>query len=108
MTVYGIAQLTIGDRADYDRYAAEFMPILRQYGGTPLVADEHPRVIEGTWGFEKVVMVAFDDEASFERWYHSPEYQRIVGGRLAGAQGPLLLVRGVERQGRFPELLDAG
>jgi uncharacterized protein (DUF1330 family) len=38
MTVYGIATLSITDRTSYDRYTTTFMPILRQHGGTLLLA----------------------------------------------------------------------
>ena len=95
MTVYGIAQLTITDRDAYDRYTPGFMPVLRRFGGTLLVADESPTVVEGDWASEKLVVASFDDEAAFRRWYDSSEYQAIVGDRLAGAHGPLLLATGV-------------
>lgn len=95
MTVYGVAHLTITDRSSYERYAADFMPILRQYDGTLLVADEEPKVLEGEWAAEKLVVLSFDDEAGLRRWYDSPEYQGILGDRLAGAHGPLLVARGL-------------
>jgi uncharacterized protein (DUF1330 family) len=95
MTVYAIAQLTLTDRDAYDRYAAGFMPILRAFGGTLLVADEQPRLFEGHWSGSKVIVLSFESSDSFDRWYHSPEYQAILRDRLAGAYGPALLVRGV-------------
>jgi uncharacterized protein (DUF1330 family) len=45
--VYVIAQLSIHDRERYDRYAAGFMDVLRQFQGRLLVSDEAPRVVEG-------------------------------------------------------------
>lgn len=45
--VYVIAQLSIHDRARYDRYAAGFMEVLRRFGGRLLVSDESPRLIGG-------------------------------------------------------------
>ena len=98
MTVYGIATLTITDQESYERYTSTFMPVLREHGGTLLVADEQPKIVEGDWAADKIVVLAFDDEAGFERWYHSPEYQAIIGDRLAGAHGPLLLTRDVGRR----------
>ena len=95
MSVYGIVQLTITDQASYDHYAAAFMPILRQHNGTLLIADDNPRVVEGGWDSHKIVVASFEDEAHFDRWYTSPDYQAILGDRLAGSHGPLLLVRGI-------------
>ena len=57
MTVYAVAQLTIHDRARYQRYVAAFMPILTKYGGRLLAADEHPEVTEGRWDGDKVVLI---------------------------------------------------
>ncbi|HEX5614749.1 MAG TPA: DUF1330 domain-containing protein [Acidimicrobiia bacterium] len=97
MTVYGVAQLTIRDRATYDRYSAMFLPTLRRHNGTLLVADDQPRVVEGRWDAQKIVIAAFDDEAAFERWYHSSAYRAIVGDRLAATHGPLIVAKGVRR-----------
>ncbi|MGH6716320.1 MAG: DUF1330 domain-containing protein, partial [Bradyrhizobium sp.] len=33
MSVYAIGMITITDRARYQRYAEQFMPILRNYSG---------------------------------------------------------------------------
>jgi len=43
VTVYAIAQITIHDRACYDRYMNAFMPVLTRYGGRLLAADNSPR-----------------------------------------------------------------
>lgn len=65
MTVYAIAQLKMTDRAAYDRYQAHFFDVFRQFNGHLLAADEHPRVLEGTWPHDKLVMMSFRDEAAF-------------------------------------------
>lgn len=95
MSVYAIAQLTITGRATYERYRQRFMPTLQPFGGRLLAADEEPRVLEGRWTGDKVVLLEFPDEARLEAWLRSPEYVRIAVDRKAGAQGPVLLVHGV-------------
>ena len=65
MTVYALAQLTIHDRARYGRYQSRFMEVLRRHKGRLLAADERPRVLEGRWEREKVVLLAFADEAAY-------------------------------------------
>ncbi|SCL45152.1 Uncharacterized conserved protein, DUF1330 family [Micromonospora citrea] len=99
MTVYALAQISIHDRERYDRYAAAFMPVLSAYGGRLLAADEAPRVVEGDWRHDKVVLVAFDSRESFERWATSPEYQDIARDRVAATDGVVLLVHGVPTLG---------
>ena len=95
MTVYAIAQLTIHDRQRYDRYADAFMPILRQYGGRLLAADEKPVRVEGEWDRQKLVLMEFPDREAFQTWVDSPEYREIAKDRLAGADTVTVLVRGL-------------
>jgi uncharacterized protein (DUF1330 family) len=93
VTVYAIAQLAIHDRESYDRYQAAFMPIFARFGGRLLAAEETPRVVEGEWDRNKVVLMEFPDKESYEAWATSPEYVEIAKDRIAGADTVTLLVR---------------
>lgn len=93
--VYAIAQLKITDRVTYDRYQAKFMGVIKRYHGRVLAADESPRIVEGTWDRDKVVLLSFQDEATFREWAESPEYQEISKDRKAGSEAVVLLVRGI-------------
>lgn len=95
MTVYALAQLTITDRARYDRYRDGFMETLQPFGGWLLAGDEAPELIEGEWSRDKVVLIAFESRERFQAWAASPEYLRIALDRKAGAEGPVLLVQGI-------------
>ncbi|MGF1430285.1 DUF1330 domain-containing protein [Kitasatospora sp. LaBMicrA B282] len=94
MTVYAVAQLSITDRARYDRYQRRFLEVLGRFRGSLLAADEHPSVEEGSWEHQKVVLLAFPDTAAFREWADSPEYQEIAADRKAGSHGVVLLVAG--------------
>ena len=95
MSVYAIAQLRITDRAAYDRYQAKFMGVMKRFQGRVLAADESPQVIEGEWERDKVVLLAFPDEAAFREWADSPDYQEISKDRKAGSEAVVLLVKGI-------------
>lgn len=95
MTAYVIAQISIHDRARYDRYVAGFMPVLKQYGGRLLVADEGPEAVEGQWGRDKLIVLAFPDREAALRWSGSPEYRAISVDRVAATEGVVLLADGV-------------
>ena len=64
MTVYAIAQFTITDLAAYRRYQSRFADVFQVFDGTLLAADESPTVEEGSWPHQKVVLLAFPDEAA--------------------------------------------
>jgi uncharacterized protein (DUF1330 family) len=91
---YVIAQLTIHDRARYDRYAAAFFPTLQPFGGRLLAADERPQVLEGDWPREKLVLIAFPDQQAATDWAASPAYRAIAVDRLAASDAVVLLVQG--------------
>jgi uncharacterized protein (DUF1330 family) len=92
--VYALAQLTITDRAAYDRYQQRFMGVMKKFKGRLLAADERPQVVEGKWDREKVVLLEFPDEPAFHQWAESPEYLEIAKDRHAGSNAVVLLVRG--------------
>jgi uncharacterized protein (DUF1330 family) len=97
VTVYAIAQLKFTRRDAYNRYQAAFMEVFQRYSGTLLAADEAPRVIEGEWDRDKVVLMSFPDEAAFRKWAESPDYQRISEDRRAGAETVVVLVQAIRR-----------
>jgi uncharacterized protein (DUF1330 family) len=94
MTVYAIVQLTMTDRAVYDRYQAQFLDVFKKFSGRLLSADENPAILEGRWDHDKLVLMSFPDEGAFRAWADSPEYLEISKDRKAGAQGVVLLARG--------------
>lgn len=96
MAVYALAQLRIHDGERYGRYMARFMPVLEQYNGRLLAADESPRVLEGQWwDRNKVVLMQFADKDAFHAWATSPEYAEIAEDRKAGADAVVLLIKGL-------------
>ena len=94
MTVYAVAQITITDRAAYDRYQGRFMEVFRRFNGRVLAADEAPTVVEGSWDRQKIIVMSFPDEAAFQAWAQSPAYREISKDREAGSNGVVLLVKG--------------
>jgi uncharacterized protein (DUF1330 family) len=95
MTCYLVGRVAIRDRERYGRYAAAFLPVLKQYGGRLLVSEEQPEPLEGDWDGRKLVLLAFDDRAAALRWAGSPEYQDIAKDRLAGADAIVVLAEGL-------------
>jgi len=95
MPVYAVAQLTIHDRATYQRYQDRFMSVFARYKGRVLAADEHPLVFEGTWDRGKIVILSFPDEPTFREWADSPAYQEIAKDRKAASTAVILLVKGL-------------
>ncbi len=103
MTVYTIAQLKFTDLAAYRRYQKAFPAVFRKFDASLLVADEAPVVVEGDWPRDKVVVMAFPDEAEARRFRDDPDYRAIAADRRAGADAVVLMVKEVERPGAARE-----
>jgi uncharacterized protein (DUF1330 family) len=49
------------------------MGVLQAYDGRLLAAQEQPDVVEGRWPYDRIIPLAFEDRAAFDRWATSPE-----------------------------------
>lgn len=94
MTCYLVGRIAIHDRERYGRYAAAFMPVLKQYGGRLLVSEENPEPLEGEWDGRKLVLLAFDSRDAALAWAESPEYREIAKDRIAGSDAIVVLAEG--------------
>jgi uncharacterized protein (DUF1330 family) len=83
MSIYVMAQLSFTNLDAYRRYQNRFMTVLKQFGGSLLVADEAPVVLEGAWGRDKIVLMSFADQAAFElgRTHRSMRRSRRIARR---------------------------
>lgn len=99
MPIYTIAQLKFEDEAAYRRYQAAFPAVFAKFNAKVLVADENPRVLEGEWERDKVVVIEFPDEAEAARFRDDPDYLAIAKDRKAGAPAIVLMVKGFEPKG---------
>ena len=92
MSVYIIAQISIHDRAEYNRYADGFLEVFARYKGELLVVSEHAQVVEGEWPYTRTVLIRFPSADEARRWYDSPEYQAIAQHRFRGAKANVVIV----------------
>jgi uncharacterized protein (DUF1330 family) len=65
---------------------ATFLP----YGGKWLVLDAQVQPMEGEWP-GSVVLMEFPDMETAQKWYNSPEYQKILHLRTGNAISDLIL-----------------
>jgi uncharacterized protein (DUF1330 family) len=91
MTIYAIVQVKIHDPVRYKLYEDNFWSVFSQFNGQILVNDYAPRVLEGEWNNDKVVLISFPDQDSFTAWATSPDYMEIVKDRHAAGDATILL-----------------
>ena len=86
----------ITDPQTYAEYSKGAPATIARYGGKPLVRGGAYETIEGDWQPARFVIVEFEDEEHFKRWYNSPEYSKLRGIRFKASTSNSILIRGVE------------
>jgi len=87
MAAYFIAQYVVKDPKLYREYQAGAAPTIQAAGGEVVAFDVAAETIEGTPPGPQTVIVKFDSTEAARAWYKSPEYQAVVGKRLAATTG---------------------
>ncbi|WCB94274.1 hypothetical protein DSM104299_03006 [Baekduia alba] len=93
---YIISEVEIADREAAERYKELAAASIAAHGGRYVVRGAAPEVLEGERGDERLVVVEFDDVASAQTWYASPEYApALTIARRGALRRRLTLVDGV-------------
>jgi uncharacterized protein (DUF1330 family) len=96
MSVYLIAALTKHDLAKYQEYGAKSRASLEPFPGSILGVDDSPVLIEGDLPGARMVLLKFANNAAFEEWWNSPEYQAAIPFRHEAAETHFMIkVQGV-------------
>jgi len=92
---YLFAELDVVDAAHfYDEYMPRVHPVLQAYGAVFLAASDAPVVKEGGREVKRVVLLEFDSLQRAEEFYHSEDYQAVIGYRFDSARSHLYIFEG--------------
>ena len=95
MSAYFVVELEITNQEAMQPYRAAVPATIEQYGGRFLTRGGAAELIEGGPEPKRIVIVEFADKAAFKRWYDSPEYQKILPGRLDNSTARAFVVEGL-------------
>lgn len=96
---YLFAELDVTDSAHfYNEYMPRVYPVLKKYGATFLAGDDAPVVKEGDRLVKRVVLLEFESPQRVEEFYHSDDYQAVIGYRFDSAQSHLYVFKGLPTQ----------
>ena len=94
MPAYFIVELEYTNPEGGRAYREAVPATLAQYGGRFLVRGGATELVEGGPEPKRIVILEFADAAAIKRWYNSPEYQKILPGRLNNSTGRAFIVEG--------------
>lgn len=87
MAAYFIAQYVVNDPAGYAEYQGGAGPTIAAHGAELVSFDVAAETVEGTPPGPQTVVLKFESTEAAKAWYNSPEYQAVVGKRLAATEG---------------------
>ena len=87
MAAFFIAQYSVNDPALYAEYSAGAGPTLAKYGAELVAFDVAAETIEGEPPGGQTVIIKSESSEAAKQWYHSDDYQAVVGKRLAATSG---------------------
>ena len=93
---YAIFIETVNDEEAMDTYVQKASPTVSAAGGAALVAGPPDHVIEGEWPGTRIVILEFSSVDAARNWYHSAEYQAVIGERHAAAEATAVIIGGVD------------
>lgn len=89
---YLIFEIEITDPVAWQRYREAAGRVMTAAGGTFVVASERIESLEGDWHPPSISVVRFESFEQAHRFYHSAEYQELLGLRFAASRGRGILV----------------
>jgi uncharacterized protein (DUF1330 family) len=95
MAAYLLANIEVADPAAYEEYRQAVPGVIAAHGGRYLARGGATELLEGTLTPKRMVLLEFPDMARLKGFYHSPEYQRIIGLRQSASQGSLIAIEGL-------------
>ena len=93
---YLVVHLDVTDPEKFEQYRAKVPATIAQYGGKYLIRGGDMETMEGDAMPPRTVVLEFPSVEQARTWYHSPEYQEIVGLRLGASTGQAQLVEGID------------
>jgi uncharacterized protein (DUF1330 family) len=87
MPAYFIAQYVVKNPTLYREYQAGAGSTVGAFGGKLVSFDVKSETIEGKPPGPQTVIIEFESVEKAKAWYNSPDYQKVVGKRLAATDG---------------------
>jgi len=91
---YVLLQVNVNDPEVFKKYPELSEKIISKFGGKYLFRGGEFEVLEGSWDFERNVLIEFDNIIRAKEWYHSSEYQKALKIRSNSTTSNLIIIEG--------------
>lgn len=73
-------------------YVSKVIPLVQTFGGVPIVSDDRPLPLEGSWRPKRLVILQFPSKDDLLKFFNSPEYAPYKLVRQAYSEGTAIAV----------------
>ena len=91
---YAIFNIEVTNPEDYKEYVEKVKPVAEKFGGYYIIRGCTNQIIEGTWQYNRTVVIKFPSYEKALEWYNSEEYQPIKQIRLVNANTNGIIIQG--------------
>ena len=82
----------IEDAEAFRAYKHVAEPIIKKSGGKTVFVSSGAEAGDGDWSPLGISLVEFKDSGQARKWYNSPEYQAVIGKRLASTDSNTVFI----------------
>ena len=82
----------IKDEEAFEAYQHIAEPIIKKYGGKTVFVSSGVEAGDGDWSPLGISLVEFKNSDQARKWYNSPEYQAVIGQRLASTDSNTVFI----------------
>jgi uncharacterized protein (DUF1330 family) len=86
----------VHDQDGMNEYSAKAAGTIFPAGGKPLVASAPDLILEGDWHGSQTVILEFPSIDEAMAWYEGPDYQAVLGERLAASECNVAVFPGLD------------
>ena len=93
---YVVGQIDITDVEAYKKYPGKAQETVERFGGKYLIRGGPLESVEGDAPLSRIVVLEFPSFDAAKTWYHSEDYQKVIGLRHVASHGQMFLVEGYD------------
>ena len=95
MAGFFIIQINVTNPENYKKYKEQVTPIVKKFGGEYLIRGGQSEIAEGSWPYERTVVLKFPTYEMVKKWHDSDEYKPIRKIREDNSKCNAIIIEGL-------------
>ena len=97
MSAYLLVQVNIKNKTLYEEYINKVLPLYQVYNAKVLAADGDPRLIEGEYKYNRIVIIEFEDLETLKKaWAETLKREDMMTMRREASDSTISCIHGAD------------